>query len=99
MSETNSQFEQIISQGLLLGIDGKEIKKNLWEEGVYLVSDKFVYHFSASQSRKGVKIIVKGKRTIGEYLRWVDGLFRPGEIPSEANAIHYRAAKKLRELL
>lgn len=99
MSETNSRFDQIFSRGELLGKDGREIKKRLWEESVYLAPDNFVYHFSINQIRGNLNIVVKGKRNIGEYLRWVDGLFRPGEIPSEANAIHYRAARKLRELL
>jgi hypothetical protein len=40
-----------------------------------------------------------GKRKVGEYLRWVDGLFQPGTLPSENNAIHFRAARKLRELI
>ena len=33
------------------------------------------------------------------YLRGVDGLFHPGGIPAGENAIHFRAARKLRELI
>jgi hypothetical protein len=94
-----SQFEHIINQATILEKDGEELKTNLWENGVYWGADNYVYHLIAEHGRKGLKVIVVGKRPVGEYLRWVDGLFRPGEIPSESNAIHYRAARKLRELL
>ena len=90
---------QIALEGTVLGIEGQELKKGLWENSVYLGSDGFVYHVTARQARGGLQKTIAGKRAVGEYLRWVDGLFRPGELPSEANGIHYRAARKLRELL
>jgi hypothetical protein len=99
MTDKTSNYNQIISQGILLGSDGQELKKGLWEDSVYWGADNFVYHLRAEQRRGGLKATIKGKRPVGEYLRWVDGLFRPGELPSESNAIHYRAAKKLRELI
>src|SRR2546423_4263486 len=99
MAGNTSHYDQIIEQGTILEKDGEELKKNLWENGVYWGADNFVYHLLAEQRRKGLKVIILGKRPVGEYLRWVDGLFRPGEIPSESNAIHYRAARKLRELI
>src|SRR5215212_11100074 len=74
-----------------LGVEGRELKKGLWEIGVYLGKDGFVYHITASQKAGGIHSKVQGKRTVGEYLRWVDGLFRPGELPSESNGVHYRA--------
>lgn len=83
----------------MLGCEGQELKKGLWENGVYLGTDDFVYHITARQARGGLQKTIKGKRAVGEYLRWVDGLFRPGELPSEANGVHYRAARKLRELI
>lgn len=94
-----ANYKQIISQGTLLGSDGEELESGFWEDAVYWGADNFVYHLSADKGRSGLKVFVRGKRPVGEYLRWVDGLFRPGEIPSEAMAIHYRAAKKLRELI
>ena len=96
---SRAEAVQIAIEGTLLGCDGEELKKGLWENGVYLGKDGFVYHISARQARGGLQKTVAGKRAVGEYLRWVDGLFRPGELPSEANGIHYRAARKLRELL
>ena len=90
---------QIAINGTVLGNEGPELKKGLWETGVYLGTDGFVYHINARQARGGIQTTIAGKRATGEYLRWVDGLFRPGEIPSEANGVHYRAARKLRELL
>ena len=90
---------QIAIEGTLLGFEGSELKRGLWENGVYFGTDGFVYHISASQGRGGIQKTIKGKRAVGDYLRWVDGLFRPGELPSEANGIHYRAARKLRELI
>jgi hypothetical protein len=90
---------QIAIEGEVLGCEGQELKKGLWENGVYLGSDGFVYHISVRQARGGLQKTIAGKRAVGEYLRWVDGLFRPGELPSEANGIHYRAARKLRELI
>jgi hypothetical protein len=90
---------QIALEGALLGFDGRELKKAAWENAVYLGADGFVYHIRSNQVRDTVQQTVQGKRSVGEYLRWVDGLFRPGELPSEANGIHYRAARVLRELL
>ncbi len=99
MFMADSPYKQILTQGTLLGYDGAQLKKGLWENSVYLGSDNFVYHLTGEQSKGGLKTTIAGKRAVGEYLRWVDGLFRPGEIPSQENAIHYRAARKLRELL
>ena len=90
---------QIALGGSLLGSEGREIKKGLWENTVYLGSDGFVYHITAYQGRGRIETKIAGKRAVGEYLRWVDGLFRPGELPGESNAVHYRAARKLRELI
>lgn len=86
-------------EGTLLGFEGQELKAGLWENGVYLGTDGFVYHVNVNQSRGGLKKTIAGKRTVGEYLRWVDGLFRPGELPSPETGIHYRAARKLREII
>ena len=99
MSDKESPYKQILAQGTLLGNEGAELKKGLWENTVYLGSDNFVYHITGEQRKGGLKTSIAGKRAVGEYLRWVDGLFRPGELPSEANGIHYRAARQLRELL
>jgi hypothetical protein len=99
MTGKSANYNQIKSQGTLLGNDGIELETGMWEDSVYWAADNFVYHLSAEQGRAGLKVTIRGKRPVGEYLRWVDGLFRSGEIPSEANAIHYRAAKKLRELI
>lgn len=86
-------------QGTLLGSDGLELKTGLWASAVYLGADGFVYHITSQHVRDHLQQAIEGKRPIGEYLRWVDGLFRPGELPSEANGIHYRAARMLRELI
>jgi len=101
MSSKGSEKEpfQLAIDGRVLGSEGSELKKGLWENGVYLGTDGFVYHITASQARGGIKKQVVSKRQVGEYLRWVDGLFRPGELPGEANAVHYRAARLLRELI
>jgi hypothetical protein len=99
MTGKSANYNQIKSQGTLLGSDGAELETGLWEDSVYWGADNFVYHLNAVHGRRGLKVTIMGKRPVGEYLRWVDGLFRPGEIPSEANAIHFRAAKKLRELI
>jgi hypothetical protein len=88
-----------VANGTVLSSEGKELKKGLWETGVYLGQDGFVYHVTAMQRAGGIQKTIEGKRAVGEYLRWVDGLFRPGEVPSESTGIHYRAARKLRELL
>lgn len=90
---------QVAIGGTVLGTEGSELKKGLWEAGVYLGTDGFIYHITAKQTRGGIKTTIVGKRATGEYLRWVDGLFRPGELPGESNGVHYRAARKLRELL
>jgi len=97
--EGRKQAIQIALQGTLLGHDGLELKTGLWESTVYLGADGFVYHIQSHQARGGLQQTIGGKRAVGEYLRWVDGLFRPGELPSEANGIHYRAARMLRELI
>jgi hypothetical protein len=96
---TRPEAVQVAIEGSLLGFEGEELKKGLWENAVYLGKDGFVYQITARQARGGLKKTVAGKRAVGEYLRWVDGLFRPGELPSEANGIHYRAARVLRELI
>lgn len=102
MSKKNPRenvFSQIVAEGTILGYDGREMKQGVWEESVYLHVDGFVYHLTARESRNGLKLTVAGKRAVGEYLRWVDGLFRPGELPGESSAVHFRAARKLRELI
>lgn len=96
---TRKEAIQTATEGTILGFDGQELRKGLWESGVYLGTDGFVYQITATQGRDGLHKRISGKRAVGEYLRWVDGLFRPGELPSEANGIHYRAARKLRELI
>jgi hypothetical protein len=89
----------IITAGTMLASEGKELAKGLWERSVYLGTDNFVYEMEASKRPGDIKSRVVGKRTIGDYLRWVDGLFRRGELPAESNGIHYRAARLLRELI
>jgi len=93
------EFAEVASQGTPLGTEGVEVKKGLWEAGVYLGKDGFVYHIVVEQGRGGLRISVAGKRAVGEYLRWVDGLFRPGELPGETSGVHDRAARKLREVI
>ncbi|HVF89916.1 MAG TPA: hypothetical protein VNH22_07605 [Blastocatellia bacterium] len=95
----SEELAQIARDATPLGVDGSELKRGLWENGVYLRADGFVYHMTARQARGQVKVKIEGKRAVGEYLRWVDGLFKPGELPTESNAVHYRAARKLRELI
>jgi hypothetical protein len=90
---------EVAITGTVLGNEGRELKKGLWETGVYFGTDGFVYQIKAEQTRAGLRATIAGKRSTGEYLRWVDGLFRPGELPAESNGVHYRAARKLRELL
>ncbi|HKP12383.1 MAG TPA: hypothetical protein VJZ91_09745 [Blastocatellia bacterium] len=85
--------------GAVLDSGGRELKKGLWEVGVYWGTDGFVYHIAAEAKGSGIRHRIISKRPVGEYLRWVDGLFRPGEVPSESTGIHYRAARKLRELI
>jgi hypothetical protein len=85
--------------GAMLECDGRELKKGLWEVGIYWGTDSFVYHIVADAKGGAINHTIISKRPVGEYLRWVDGLFRPGEVPSESTGIHYRAARKLRELM
>ncbi|HUK91206.1 MAG TPA: hypothetical protein VLZ81_12445 [Blastocatellia bacterium] len=85
--------------GTLLGNEGREVSKGVWERSVYLGADRFVYQLEPSQARGALTIRIVAKRSVGDYLRWVDGLFAPGELPGESSAIHYRAARMLRELL
>lgn len=66
---------------------------------MYLGSDGYVYHLTARKLRGRIVFNVAGKRSVGEYLRWVDGLFVPGDLPAPSNAVHYRAARFLREIL
>jgi len=86
-------------EGAMLDADGPQVKKGLWEVGVYWGTDGFVYHIAAEAEGGAIYHTIISKRPVGEYLRWVDGLFRPGQVPSEASGIHYRAARKLRELI
>lgn len=95
----NDGYSRIALEGTLLGSEGRQLAEGIWENGVYLGRDGFVYHITVKTKRGQVKSHIAGKRAVGEYLRWVDGLFRPGELPSASNAIHYRAARKLRELI
>ena len=99
MAKNNTDAIGQATGGTLLGNDGLELKKGIWQSCVYLGMDGFVYEISAEQSKHGLKTKVKGKRVVGDYLRWVDGLFQPGALPDEANGVHYRAARLLRELL
>lgn len=94
----DSQLKTVIA-GTLLAVDGRKLGGDLWEEAVYLGKDGFVYHISAAKGEGGADSSISAKRPIGEYLRWVDGLFRQGEVPSQSGGIHYRAARKLRELI
>jgi hypothetical protein len=98
-ASSNKSALQIATEGTLLGEDGRELKKGIWESCVYLGTDGFVYHIIAHQDKGSVRTRISGKRSVGEYLRWVDGLFNPGQVPGESNAVHYRAARKLRELI
>lgn len=95
----SNDYSQLASESTLLGSEGRQLSDGIWENGVYLGKDGFVYHITIRQKKGRAKSHVEGKRSVGEYLRWVDGLFRPGELPSASNAIHYRAARKLREII
>jgi hypothetical protein len=86
-------------EGTALEHDGREVSKGLWEVGIYWGTDNFVYHIVAHAKGAAAHHTIISKRSVGEYLRWVDGLFRPGEVPSATTGIHYRAARKLRELI
>lgn len=90
---------RIAEEGIALGTEGRELKRGVWENGVYLRDDGFVYHITARQARGQIAARIEGKRAVGEYLRWVDGLFEPGALPTASNAVHYRAARKLRDLI
>jgi hypothetical protein len=83
----------------LLASEGEQLARGRWERSVYLGADNFVYELETSKAGGEVKSRVAGKRKIGDYLRWVDGLFNRGELPAESNGIHYRAAKLLREII
>jgi len=89
----------VITGGTLLASEGRELARGLWERSVYLGADNFVYELEASKGPGEVNSRVAGKRKVGDYLRWVDGLFTRGELPAESNGIHFRAAKLLRELI
>ncbi|HEY9230996.1 MAG TPA: hypothetical protein VIS78_02590 [Blastocatellia bacterium] len=86
-------------EGTKLEADGDEVRQGLWEVGLYLGTDGFIYHIVAEENGGAINYTVISKRSVGEYLRWVDGLFRPGQVPSESAGIHFRAARKLRELI
>ena len=86
-------------EGTALESDGPELQRGLWEVGIYWGTDGFVYHIVAEARGGAIRHTIISKRAVGEYLRWVDGLFRPGQVPSESTGIHYRAARKLRELM
>jgi hypothetical protein len=90
---------ELVSKATLLANEGAELVDGIWESCVYLGSDGFVYHINAEAGRREPVIRISGKRAIGEYLRWTDGLFRPGELPGAASGVHYRAARRLRELV
>jgi hypothetical protein len=94
-----SEPASIATSGRVLGFEGGEISSGLWENGVYLGRDGFVYHITARRGRGRITAKIESKRPVGDYLRWVDGVFHPGELPTESNAVHYRAARKLRELI
>jgi hypothetical protein len=90
---------QMAMEGSLLGSDGQELKKGLWESCVYLGRDGYVYQIVGEKTTGGLRSKIASKRAVGDYLRWVDGLFRRGELPDESNGVHYRAARVLRELI
>src|ERR1700733_104695 len=66
----------------LLASEGQELKKGVWERCVSLGADGFVYQIEPIQTRGALKIKMVAKRKVGDYLRWVDGLFAPGELPA-----------------
>ena len=59
------EFAEIAALGTALGTEGVEVKKGLWETGVYLGKDGFVYHIVVEQGRGGLRISVAGKRSVG----------------------------------
>jgi hypothetical protein len=85
--------------GTLLASEGRELAKGVWESCVYLGTDGFVYQIEGAQTRGALETRIVAKRRVGDYLRWVDGLFTPGELPGESSGIHYRSARILRELI
>jgi hypothetical protein len=91
--------QELAARGTLLANEGQEMQPGIWESCVYFGGDGNVYHLTAQPGKRGVVVNVSGKRSAGEYLRWVDGLFRPGELPGEQSGVHYRAARQLREIL
>ena len=99
MQKNSADVLERVLSGKLLGSEGRELKKGLYEVCVYLGPDGFVYEVSCEKSKGGLKPRIKSKRSVGDYLRWVDGLFRPGELPGESSAVHYRAARLLREIM
>ncbi|HET9529100.1 MAG TPA: hypothetical protein VFQ92_02020 [Blastocatellia bacterium] len=93
------KYPEALSGATVLNAEGRQINEDLWESGVYLGTDGFVYYVYAEEKKGQIKTTVLGKRSVGEYLRWVDGLFVPGTLPSESNAVHFLAARRLRELI
>ena len=87
--------------GTVLANDGKQLSQGIWEFGVYLGTDGFVYYIEATTKQNEVRHRVMRKNTVGEYLRWVDDIHsgNSGQLPAEANNIHYQAAWALREIL
>jgi hypothetical protein len=90
---------RIAAKGLLLGNEGEELASGLWESAVYLGTDGCVYHLLAGVKKGHPSLRITAKRPVGEYLRWVDALFGQHELPAPANGIHYRAARRLREII
>ncbi|MGH9765006.1 MAG: hypothetical protein ACREDR_22445 [Blastocatellia bacterium] len=99
VEKSSADVTERVLSGKLLGSQGNQLKKGLYEVCVYLGPDGFVYEVWGEKSKGGLKAKIKSKRAVGDYLRWVDGLFRPGELPGESSAVHYRAARLLRELM
>lgn len=102
MSEKRARPSDAIRRvlsGSLLAAEGDKLANGLQERSVHLGPDGYVYQLATSERRGVLQTSIVGKRAVGEYLRWVDGLFRPGELPGEENGIHFRAARKLRELI
>ena len=99
MAKRSPNVLAVALEGSLLGVDGAPVSAGIWENCVYYGRDGFVYHVTATRARDRLRVAIAGKRAVGEYLRWVDGLFAPGQVPDENNAVHFRAARALRELL
>ncbi len=92
-------YSAIALNSTMLASEGEALLNGLWENGVYLTDNGFVYHITAEREGNALHTEIISKRVIGEYLRWVDGLFKPGEVPAAYNAIHFRAARRLREII